>query len=1382
MPKSSEEKRSSPSPDVDDAWLRSVLHRLPLTENNVPELIHLKQLVQLEYEQFDDQRRFWQITAENGVTYVGEERYTDKAQTQVALVFYDTQHQTYYWQDEQQDDHWVVEHPQTGDCQSIQKDELEMALSPHAYWWVKNDDRVTFDLTTQTWFFQTDHQGRQTFQTLAELDAFIQTHDAEDVIETEEDIAFKKTLSVLLSLLVIGAEIMKPVLTLPEDDPELDEPLAITPPVTPLLLMPGELTQAVSLATTQSLSLLTPFLLSQAMHLPRFMSPLAMGAALVTNGIRTVSAEPQHATTNTLFEVASKEKKAAPYDSRVSPQLLAVGDEFQINTFTAGQQQNPCVAALSDGGFVVVWQSFGQDGDSYGVYGQRYDAAGNPVGNEFQVNTYSTDDQETPSVTALLDGGFVVTWHSFGQDGSSDGVYGQRCDAMGNKAGGEFRVNTFKAGYQVESSVVGLLNGGFVVTWASNGQDPLHFHIYGQLYNAVGGTVGSEFWIDTAEANIGSSFFPQVAALLGGGFMVAWQKTYSQSNTDVYGQRYDVAGGAVGGRFRVNPLATSHHVIHSAAALSDGGFVVTWWYSGAHYAQRYDAAGNRMGNEFWVNTFGSSSVAALLTGGFVITLNRQDNEGSGIYGRMFNDAPAIILSAGNGSYTENSASVTVDSGLILSDEVRENLQMSVDGGLLLSDTNNKNLQSAQVSITNFQSGDVLSFDNQLNITGFYDNVTGTLTLLGDGTLINYQTALCNVRFRNDLDDPDTTTRNINITVNDGSFDSIPVSLIMNIVAINDPPVLEPHQFVIDQGRTLRINSSMLSATDVDNPAGNLMFQVTNVENGYFQLSQTAGVPLTNFTQAAVTQEEIEWVSDTSPNPSSFWISVSDGELSTEPVPANVTFIVNPPPELYRNYTLPPAFPNTPYEFLLPNDTFIDPAGEPLVRIMTGLPKGLHPDWNARRISGTPQAGEQGNHTLIDQARDLINQTVEFKPVLQVLNRPPEFKQIFSDIDVTTGEFFSLDIPQNLGVDPDGDAVTLTIKINSPWLIAVGYQLLGMPEAGVSAVNLMLRDAFNAANETTFRVIVSKQPPDSNSSNDNPAWIPVVAAIGSLAACGALAAGGFFARRHCRKRKVGLVVGAFSVKENPSNVSNCAQLVADLLQYKEKQKVFSEIAKQKSGDTVASHLAFTEVIEKGKQLGTDIKRLKDSILRRIEQLDVQEINTWNDGELTQGQIVQTEPLLFYLLDTPEFFMAMLEKPNVQIKVQDSLRNTVLHKLVARRQLMSLEEKRSDQFSEQIVQHAKVQQVRKGLVNMANQLGQTPYTLAQQHEDTKLLRLFESLGASVNLYQGPAFLRRRAPTADVEISHASLSGGVRAPDDLEEGKNNGNGGDSSMKLAV
>ncbi|MEL6611340.1 MAG: T9SS type A sorting domain-containing protein, partial [Bacteroidota bacterium] len=52
-------------------------------------------------------------------------------------------------------------------------------------------------------------------------------------------------------------------------------------------------------------------------------------------------------------------------------------DEFRVNTVTQSFQVGPAVDADADGDFVVTWDSYGQDGSFYGIYAQRY--AVNPV-------------------------------------------------------------------------------------------------------------------------------------------------------------------------------------------------------------------------------------------------------------------------------------------------------------------------------------------------------------------------------------------------------------------------------------------------------------------------------------------------------------------------------------------------------------------------------------------------------------------------------------------------------------------------------------------------------------------------------------------------------------------------------------------------------------------------------------------------------------------------------------------------------------------------------------------------------------------------------------------------------------------------------------------
>jgi hypothetical protein len=324
-----------------------------------------------------------------------------------------------------------------------------------------------------------------------------------------------------------------------------------------------------------------------------------------------------------------------------------VGAEFPVNTYTDHAQDLQSAAGLSGGGFVVVWASYEQDGSDWGIYGQVFGSTGAKEGSEFMVNTTTTGDQVCPSTAALSGGGFVVTWESDGQDLDGKGIYGQVFDSLGGKVGGEFSVNTFSANDQSCPSAAGLSGGGFVVTWTSLGQDPSAPDVYGQVFDSTGKKVGSEFMVNTF--TLGSQILPSVAALSGGGFVVSWA-SYEQngSDWDVYGQVFDSNGTKVGSEFMVNGYTNSSQWLPSVAGLSGGGFVATWESDGQDgsyfgvFGQVFDSAGNRLGTEFRLNTCtrndqGETSGAGLSEDGFVVTWHSKNQDGGdwGVFGRRY---------------------------------------------------------------------------------------------------------------------------------------------------------------------------------------------------------------------------------------------------------------------------------------------------------------------------------------------------------------------------------------------------------------------------------------------------------------------------------------------------------------------------------------------------------------------------------------------------------------------------------------------------------------------------------------------------------------------------------------------------------------------------
>jgi hypothetical protein len=350
-----------------------------------------------------------------------------------------------------------------------------------------------------------------------------------------------------------------------------------------------------------------------------------------------------------------------------------IGPEFPVNTYTTGDQGRGAVAVAADpaGNFVVVWDTaYGQDGDESGVFGQRFDSTGTPVGPEFQVNTYTTGHQGFGALSVAADaaGNFVVVWVGEGAGDSYRGVFGRRFDSSGNPVGGEFMVNSYTTGeqgdYRGGISVASDPGGNFVVVWSGEGQGD-SWGVFGRRFDNLGGPQGSDFLVNTYTTNSqGFEAGAVVAADATGNFVVVWD-SYGQDGDrgGIFGQRFDSTGSALGSEFQVNTYTTSEQGYRSVALASDpaGNFMVAWDSYGQDgdwtgvFARRFDSAGSALGNDFQVNTYtfarqgygghfdaayGGIAVAADPAGNFVVVWDsdynaEQDGNGFGVFGQRY---------------------------------------------------------------------------------------------------------------------------------------------------------------------------------------------------------------------------------------------------------------------------------------------------------------------------------------------------------------------------------------------------------------------------------------------------------------------------------------------------------------------------------------------------------------------------------------------------------------------------------------------------------------------------------------------------------------------------------------------------------------------------
>jgi hypothetical protein len=277
----------------------------------------------------------------------------------------------------------------------------------------------------------------------------------------------------------------------------------------------------------------------------------------------------------------------------------------------------PAVSALAGGGFVVAYTLV--DGAAHEVAYRVVDAAGH-AGAERVLDTGTggaSGDAAMPTVATLADGSFALGWRS------GAAVHVQQAAADGTPLGAQQVYGALGSAYS--PALAALKDGGYAVAWGEIND--------GNVYAALGKAPAAVFVAsgDGYAASITTAApLPHVTALAGGGFVVAWDSyandRFGFANSDIFFQRFDATGHAVGAVTQANVESGGGHFDADVAALSDGTFLVAW--QGADddgngvFGRRFDADGNAIdSHEFGISQLrsgdqASPAVTALAGGGF----------------------------------------------------------------------------------------------------------------------------------------------------------------------------------------------------------------------------------------------------------------------------------------------------------------------------------------------------------------------------------------------------------------------------------------------------------------------------------------------------------------------------------------------------------------------------------------------------------------------------------------------------------------------------------------------------------------------------------------------------------------------------------------------
>ncbi len=303
-------------------------------------------------------------------------------------------------------------------------------------------------------------------------------------------------------------------------------------------------------------------------------------ATLNNSNVVVVWSSYNQAGSNSLLDVFAK---------ILSPTGVTIQKEFLVNQFTNYNQRSASVAALANGGFVVVWVSEQERAvapalgntttyntantlsfPSVDIYARLFQSNGIAAGNEFLVNS-GLNPAANPSVAVASDSSFMVAWSGRDMITLNNGwdVYARSFSSNGI-GGNTIVVNSHLAGnqYAPRLSVIGL---DYLVVWTSLGQDGSREGVYGQFVHKDGTPTGGEFLVNTT--TVSQQMQPVVASDGVNQFLAIWTSyTGITYGFDLFAQRF----------VNVNAVlqAMSAPFVYAPFSLSNGVYLpqlqVTW--------------------------------------------------------------------------------------------------------------------------------------------------------------------------------------------------------------------------------------------------------------------------------------------------------------------------------------------------------------------------------------------------------------------------------------------------------------------------------------------------------------------------------------------------------------------------------------------------------------------------------------------------------------------------------------------------------------------------------------------------------------------------------------------------------------------------------------
>ncbi len=302
-------------------------------------------------------------------------------------------------------------------------------------------------------------------------------------------------------------------------------------------------------------------------------------------------------------------------------------------------QQEPALAVLPGGGFLLVWSAervfltldiFYERRDRLDklAYAQFFDESGRPDGRRFRVDPDAAFAQGSPRV-AIGEAFAAIVWQEAvsatgaqergilrgrffdiasgqggrpvriagpksefptlavdradnlwvawqGQDASGDGVFVRRFRANGRALGGAVQVNDTVTGCQRRPSLAPRSGGGFWLFFHGPGATEKEYLIYARRLSADGTAVGVDQAVSAGNHEV--EIYPAAATIGNGRYVVLWMAWFKNMPQGFYARELREEGGtlaAVGESARINEFR-AYTQFRTAVAASNGHVTAVW--------------------------------------------------------------------------------------------------------------------------------------------------------------------------------------------------------------------------------------------------------------------------------------------------------------------------------------------------------------------------------------------------------------------------------------------------------------------------------------------------------------------------------------------------------------------------------------------------------------------------------------------------------------------------------------------------------------------------------------------------------------------------------------------------------------------------------------